>query len=51
MTTGLKELVQNLVHYYDAHGINNFVFSDDARLKGFVADDFSKLLNELRKGL
>lgn len=51
MNNELKEKIEQLVSYYNYHSINAFVNSTDDRLRGFVADDFTNLLNELAKEL
>jgi hypothetical protein len=43
-----KDAIQNLIYYYDHHGIEKIVRGDEERLKGFVIDDFTKLLDLLR---
>jgi hypothetical protein len=48
MNEDTKEVIQNLIYYYDHHGIDKFVRGEEDRLKGFVIDDFTKLLDLLR---
>lgn len=51
MSNELKERIENLISYYDAHSMQEFVDGDDERLKHFVTDDFSHLLKALGKEL
>lgn len=45
MSDQLKENIQNLIHYYDHHGIEQMVKTHPS----FVTEDFGKLLKELEK--
>lgn len=47
MNNELKEKIEQLVSYYNHHDMYNMV--DSERLRGFVVDDFTNLLNELKK--
>jgi len=43
MSNELKENIQNLIHYYDHHGIDKMIVSHPS----FVEQDFSELLKRL----
>ena len=43
MSDQLKENIQNLIHYYNHHGIEQMVKTHPS----FVVEDFTKLLKEL----
>lgn len=45
MSNELKERIENLISYYDHHGIENMI----EKKPGFVADDFKHLLKALEK--
>ena len=45
MTSELKENIQNLVSYYNHHGVAEMM----NKHPGFVADDFAELLVKLHK--
>ena len=47
MSNELKERIENLISYYDYHGIENMIENKP----GFVADDFKHLLQALVKEL
>lgn len=51
MSNELKEKISNLVSYYNYHSIDKFVNGNDERLKQFVVDDFTELLELLSKEL
>jgi len=47
----LKEMIQETISYYDNHRMSDFVHGNDERLKNFLVDDFTKLLEALGKEL
>lgn len=47
MSDELKERIENLISYYDQHGIEEMI----EKRPGFVVDDFSHLLKALEKEL
>jgi hypothetical protein len=51
MSDELKERIEQLISYYNAHSMEAFIDGDDQRLKHFVTDDFSHLLTALEKEL
>lgn len=51
MSNELKERIENLISYYEAHSMTDMVNGEDQRLKNFVTDDFSHLLKALGKEL
>lgn len=51
MNDQLKERIENMISYYKAHSMVDFVNGDDQRLRNFVTDDFTELLEELEKEL
>lgn len=51
MSNELKERIEQLISYYRAHSMEEFVNGDDLRLRHFVTDDFSHLLKALEKEL
>jgi hypothetical protein len=48
MNKETKEAIQNIIYYYDNHGIEKFVQGGEERLQHFVIDDFKTLLDLLR---
>ena len=51
MSAELKERIEQLISYYDAHDMEAWIDGDDLRLRHFVTDDFSHLLTALEKEL
>lgn len=44
-----KEMIEDLISYYDNHRIENFVYGKEDRLRNFVIDDFTELLKILKQ--
>lgn len=51
MSNELKERIEQLISYYNAHSMTDFVNGTEERLKNFVVDDFTHLLTALEKEL
>lgn len=51
MSDELKERIEQLISYYRAHSMEDFVKGDEERLQNFVIDDFKHLLKALEKEL
>jgi hypothetical protein len=47
MSDELKDNIRGLINYYEHHGVGQMIETHP----GFVADDFSKLLEDLGKEL